>query len=130
MDEIRGMDGVLDLNGWHDGLPALTKKFIDDLVEPEKASGSDTITILDPEDGSVFAHISFHHGPAIEGGRLGTTMRSVLGAIAQRLRNFQEGEFKCRENAIAITKIEEAIHRLDDRENDRADRGVEGKDEV
>lgn len=37
-------------------------------------------------------------------------------------------KFPCRQNSLAITKIEEALHWLNDRRNDRTKRGVEGFD--
>jgi hypothetical protein len=43
-----------------------------------------------------------------------------------RLRSFQSGDFKCRENALALTKLEEALHWLNHRTRDRQSRGVEG----
>lgn len=36
-------------------------------------------------------------------------------------------KFPCRQNALAITKLEEALHWLNDRRNDREKRGVEGQ---
>ena len=46
--------------------------------------------------------------------------------VLDRLRGFQESEFKCRENALAITKLEEAMHWLHHRTRARVARGVEG----
>jgi hypothetical protein len=43
-----------------------------------------------------------------------------------RLQSFQSGDFACRENALALTKLEEALHWLDHRTKDRQRRGVEG----
>jgi hypothetical protein len=37
------------------------------------------------------------------------------------------GKFPCRENSIAITKLEEALMWLNKRTADRVKRGVEGK---
>ena len=54
---------------------------------------------------------------------------SIFAAI-QRLQFFQESKYKTRENAIAITKLEEALMVLTMRRLDRADRAVEGKHEV
>lgn len=35
-------------------------------------------------------------------------------------------KYPCRQNSLAITKLEEALHWLNDRRNDRSKRGVEG----
>lgn len=56
----------------------------------------------------------------------GAFVEGVLEAALQRLEFFQESTFKCRENALAITKIEEALAWLDARTCKRERRGVEG----
>lgn len=52
----------------------------------------------------------------------GAFVEDVLLAAKVRLEFFQNSKFKCRENALAITKIEEALHWLDHRTSG----GVEG----
>lgn len=56
----------------------------------------------------------------------GAFIEDAIVAAKQRLEFFQQTQFKCRENALAITKLEEALHWLDHRTKDRAARGVEG----
>lgn len=56
----------------------------------------------------------------------GAFVETVLDAVAQRIEFYQDSKFSCRENAIALTKIQEAIHWLDHRTHDRQARGVEG----
>lgn len=56
----------------------------------------------------------------------GISNEALLAVVADRLRCFQEGPFKCRENAVALTKIEEAMMWLHKRTRDRMARGVEG----
>lgn len=59
----------------------------------------------------------------------GAFVEILLAAILQRIEFYQtanNGKFKCRENAIAITKIEEALLWLDKRTRDREARQVEG----
>lgn len=60
----------------------------------------------------------------------GAFVEDVLWAALQRLEFFQDSKYRCRENAIAITKIEEALFALKDRQLSRSYRGVEGKHEV
>jgi len=50
----------------------------------------------------------------------------LLVIVLDRLNGFQNSEYRCRENAIAITKIEEALLWLNKRTKDRITRGVEG----
>ena len=54
----------------------------------------------------------------------------LLVMVVRRLEGFQNSEFKCRENACAITKIEEALMWLSKRTMGRENRGVEGTHEV
>lgn len=74
------------------------------------------------------------HAPGCDGvskrqSPTGAFVETVLSAALQRLEFYQtasNGKFKCRENAIAITKIEEALLWLDKRTRDREARQVEG----
>jgi hypothetical protein len=56
----------------------------------------------------------------------GLTQEVLLAIVADRLRSFQAGPYACRENALALTKIEEAMHWLHSRTLARMRRGVEG----
>jgi hypothetical protein len=56
----------------------------------------------------------------------GAFVEGVLQAALGRLQHYQNSPFKCRENSLAITKIEEALHWLNSRTQDREVRGVEG----
>lgn len=60
----------------------------------------------------------------------GAFVEGVITAALGRLQHFQTSRFKCRENAIAITKLEEALHWCQARTEDREERGVEGTHEV
>ena len=57
----------------------------------------------------------------------GAFTETVLDAVRQRIEFYQASKFKCRENAIAITKIEEALLWLNKRTQDREKRQVEGE---
>jgi hypothetical protein len=70
--------------------------------------------------------IMFQNGPINEKGVNGLTQEVLLAIVADRLRSFQAGPFACRENALALTKIEEAQHWLQQRTIARMRRGVEG----
>ena len=56
----------------------------------------------------------------------GTTNEEVILMLVDRLR-FLNGEYSCRENSLAITHLEEALHWLYARNLEREVRGVEGK---
>lgn len=73
--------------------------------------------------------ILFQNGPIGEVGVNGITHEALLEIVADRLRSFQAGPYSCRENALALTKIEEAQHWLHHRTLKRMQRGVEGTHE-
>ena len=70
--------------------------------------------------------ISFQKGPIKENGINGITNEALLLIVRDRLQGAQKGSFACRENALALTKIEEALFWLNHRTNDRRQRQVEG----
>ena len=74
--------------------------------------------------------VEFQNGPIAEVGVNGTTHEVLLAILVDRLRAFQAGPYACRENAIALTKIEEAQHWLQSRTRSRMARGVEGTHSV
>jgi len=93
-----------------------------------------TITILEipdpkrPETTPVEHHIQFQHGPIGENGVNGVQNEDILRLLAMRLRALNQ-TFPCRENSLAITKVEEALLWLEHRTAIRVEQGVEGKDE-
>lgn len=56
----------------------------------------------------------------------GVTNEEVIKVLIHRINYLNNGEFRCRENSITITKLEEALMWLEKRTADRIDRGVEG----
>jgi len=56
--------------------------------------------------------IVFQHGLIPEHGANGLTHEVLLAIVADRLRGFQSGKYACKENARALTHIEEAMHWL------------------
>ena len=73
--------------------------------------------------------VGFQDGPIGEAGVNGITHEALLAVLVDRLEGFQSGDFACRENAIALTKIQEAQMWLQKRTRDRLARGVEGTHE-
>ncbi len=80
----------------------------------------------DPSLSTTFAQVSFQNGPVKEAGINGCHQEDLIAIVIDRLQHFQKGDFACRENAIAITKLEEAMHWLNHRTAARVARGVEG----
>ena len=87
----------------------------------------DMPTIGDGPPGPAFALIQFQNGPIKEHGVNGVQVVDVLEICLHRMQSLNE-HFRCRENSLVITKIEEAI--LWDRERTRARTAakVEGTD--
>ena len=81
---------------------------------------------------ATHAHLLFQNGPIGEAGVgvNGWTHEAMLAIICDRLRGFQSGPYACRENALALTKLEEAMHWLQQRTVARMRRGVEGTHQV
>lgn len=115
------------------------RKLTDHIVNP--ANDRIGITVMD-EPGSGGAHhyyaidvdgsettgidMYFQNGPIAEEGVNGITHEVLLAILVDRMRCFQAGPFACRENALALTKLEEAQHWLHHRTRARMARGVEG----
>ena len=73
--------------------------------------------------------ISFQNGPIAEVGVNGISNEALLAVVEDRLKGFQSGDYACRENALALTKIQEASMWLLSRTRERVARGVEGTHE-
>lgn len=73
--------------------------------------------------------ILFQNGPIKEAGVNGITGEALIAIEIDRLRSYQNGPFKCRENAVAITHFEEGLMWLQRRTLERIKRGVEGTHE-
>lgn len=57
----------------------------------------------------------------------GVSNEALLAVLIDRLEGFQSGPYSCRENAIALTHLQDAMHWLQHRTRERLARGVEGK---
>ncbi|WP_375180554.1 hypothetical protein [Enterococcus rotai] len=69
--------------------------------------------------------IKWQEGPVKEVGVNGVQIVDVLQVAKDRLEDLNK-EFPCRENAVTITKLDEAIMWQNKRTADREARGVEG----
>ncbi len=78
------------------------------------------------DDSRGLCYIHFQEGPIKEAGVNGVCDEDLINMVIDRLEHFQKSEFKCRENAMAITKLEEALLWLRKRTMQREERGVEG----
>ena len=106
----------------------LTNKYTKVLCEKREhwKHGAPHHFIVEDLDRFVVAQVDFQEGPVKENGINGCFNEDLIAMVIMRLEAFQETEFKCRENALAITKLEEALLWLRKRTTDREARGVEG----
>lgn len=81
-------------------------------------------TTKEPSD--ILADIHFQEGAIKEHGVNGVCNEDLIAMVICRLEHFQKSEFSCRDNAVAITKLEEAMLWLRKRTMGREKRGVEG----
>lgn len=88
----------------------------------------DSLNPSTPEHDEIVPGVSilFQNGPINTAGVNGVTHEALLAIVADRLRSFQAGPYACKENACALTHIEEALHWLHWRTIKRMQRGVEG----
>jgi len=92
------------------------------------ASRNPALDKFDDQYGTA-TFIMFQNGPINEAGVNGITQEALLAICIDRLESFQSGPYACRENALALTKLQEAQMWLQKRTRDRLARGVEGTHE-
>jgi hypothetical protein len=88
----------------------------------------DSLNPSTPEHDEIVPGVTilFQNGTIPDAGVNGVTHEALLAIVADRLRSFQAGPYSCKENACALTHIEEALHWLHWRTLKRMQRGVEG----
>lgn len=105
----------------------LTTKYTKVLEEKDfKYNAPHTFKVVRKDDDESLVDIHFQEGPIKECGVNGCANEDLLIMVARRLEGFQNSEFRCRENALALTHIEEALLWLRKRTMGREARGVEG----
>lgn len=78
--------------------------------------GSEPLTVIRFQHGARKLPDSVH----------GVLDTDLLEIVRDRLKGFQQGEYSCRENACALTHIEEALMWMNRRVEDRIERQVLG----
>lgn len=106
------------------GSNRFTKVFAVD--EPAYGGASHKYHVLQIDTSDIVANVKFQKGPVKEHGFNGCFNEDLIAIVIDRLQGFQSGDFSCRENALALTKLEEALHWMNYRTNAREKRGVEG----
>lgn len=91
------------------------------------------LPVVPPQDGEdqrVLGRVNFQKGPIKEFGVNGVMNEDLIAIVIDRMRGFQGGSYACRDNALALTKLEEALMWLRNRTNEREARGVEGTHKI
>ncbi len=108
-------------------MPLLTSKYTTVFVESDyQFNAPHKYFVAKAADGTGLCYIHFQEGPIKECGVNGVCNEDLINMVIDRLQHFQKSEFNCRENAMAITKLEEALLWLRKRTMERENRGVEG----
>jgi hypothetical protein len=96
--------------------------------EPGQGGACHSYSIEPTVGNASGVRIDFQNGPLQETGGLpnGLSNEALLAVVEDRLLGFQSGQFACRENAVALTKLQESMMWLQKRTRDRMARGVEG----
>lgn len=106
------------------GLNDLLK--VEVLDPPGQGGASHQYRIEFNKNGNLVGYgIVFHEGSPKEGAN-GVSIEALLAIVEDRLLGFQSGPHATRENAVALTKVQEAMMWLHKRTRDRIARGVEG----
>lgn len=96
--------------------------------EPGPGGAHHSYTVFHyPNETDTRTDIVFQNGPRDMNESTGGVLDvDLLEIVRDRLKHFQAGEFACRENACALTHIEEALMWMNKRTEDRAERNVLG----
>ena len=106
-----------------------TEKYTQVFACDEKGAGNANhqYSVSSTEEPSVvLGAVHFQTGPIKEAGVNGVMNEDLLAILIDRLDGFQLGDYKCSENAMALTRLQEAQMWLEKRTKDRERRNVEG----
>ena len=94
------------------------------VLDEPGAGGAKHEYVVTDHGGDVLARVNFQKGVMAEAGVNGCHNEDLILIALDRLRDFNAGEFACRENALAITSLESALHWL--RQRDAWSQGTRG----
>lgn len=103
---------------------------VPDSPDPKNGNASHVYDIYRtdvPFDRGLVGTLEFQHGPRDDPNAVqGLTDAAVLAVVLDRMRGFQSGPFACTTNAEVIGHLEAALKLLQERAQERANRGVLG----
>ena len=83
-------------------------------------------TINKVENNEEICRIDFQKGPIKDCGINGTSIEDLVAICIDRLQHFQNSKFYCKENQMALNRLEETLMWLRKRTSDREAKGIEG----
>lgn len=106
----------------------LTNKYTEVWYDDSKTTNNapNNFIVSGADESMLLGDIHFQEGPIKEAGVNGVMNEDLIAMVICRLDHFQQSEFACYENDLAITKLEEALLWLRKRTMGREARGVEG----
>jgi hypothetical protein len=107
----------------------LNEVYVDDIAGPGNGRHNYRVVPRDviPHFDKTLLDVQFQNGVRSDSASIaGVLEADLLEIVRSRLQYFQKGEYATRENACALTHIEEALMWLAKRADDRAERGVLG----
>lgn len=100
-----------------------------DSTTEQKSYDLGALAIYDPAQREVrkeFVSVKWQEGVIPVCGVNGAFIEDVLEIARDRIASLNQGDFRCRENSLAVTHIEEAMNWLVRRRLNRLDEGVQG----
>lgn len=82
------------------------------------------------DENQVLGEVNFQEGPIKEHGINGIHNEDLIAMVICRLEHFNKTEFRCKENSMAITKLEESLLWLRKRTIGRENKGIEGTHKI
>lgn len=113
IDEDWSYPYELDFNGFEG------QKFKEELFMEADLSLVEEAEVIELKEPRDFINIKFQEGTVLENGVNGAQIEDVIEVLIERLQGFQKGKFHCRENDLAITKLQEAKMWLEERTRNR-----------
>ena len=95
-------------------------------IEKQTYNAPHHFEVANAETLEVIETVDFQEGPIKECGVNGVCNEDLLLMVLVRLQSFQNSPYACKENEMAITKLEETLMWLRKRTLDREKRGIEG----
>lgn len=112
----------------HDG-HGLAESITIEATDELGPGGASHVYRLTLPGGPLVGFVQFQRGPRdAPESTSGIIDSALLAIVVDRMRSFQAGPYPSREGALVRTKCEEALHWLRHRADERAARGVLGRD--